>query len=92
MLERFSDPVCGVEVSAMNAGGQREYRGRIYYFCSREHQALFEVDPAEPLVYFALSVTMLLVAECASFVPARQSPKSRDVRELCVTVLSVGVR
>jgi len=45
MLERFSDPVCGVEVSAMNAGGQREYRGRIYYFCSREHQAPFEVDP-----------------------------------------------
>jgi predicted permease len=34
-------------------------------------QTLFEVDPADPLVYLALSVTLLLVAECASFFPAR---------------------
>jgi predicted permease len=33
-------------------------------------QALFEVDPAEPLVYIALSITLLLVAEAASFFPA----------------------
>lgn len=33
-------------------------------------QALFEVDPAEPLVYIALSITLLLVAETASFFPA----------------------
>jgi predicted permease len=38
-------------------------------------QALFEVDPAEPLVYIALSVTLLLVAECASFFPARRATK-----------------
>jgi predicted permease len=36
-------------------------------------QALFEVDPAEPLVYFALSITLLLVAEAASFFPARRA-------------------
>ena len=36
-------------------------------------QALFEVDPADPLVYLALSVTLLLVAECASFFPARRA-------------------
>ncbi len=36
-------------------------------------QALFEVEPAEPLVYIALSVTLLLVAECASFFPARRA-------------------
>ena len=38
-------------------------------------QALFEVDPADPLVYLALSVTLLLVAECASFFPARRATR-----------------
>ena len=38
-------------------------------------QALFEVDPAEPLVYIGLSVTLLLVAECASFVPALRATR-----------------
>ena len=38
-------------------------------------QALFEVDPAEPLVYVAVSVTLLLVAECASFFPARRATR-----------------
>ena len=38
-------------------------------------QALFEVDPAEPLVYLALSVTLLLVAECASFFPALRATR-----------------
>jgi predicted permease len=38
-------------------------------------QALFEVDPADPLVYLALSVTLLLVAQCASFFPARRATR-----------------
>jgi putative ABC transport system permease protein len=38
-------------------------------------QALFDVDPGEPLVYVALSVTVLLVAECASYVPARRATR-----------------
>ena len=38
-------------------------------------QALFDVDPAEPLVYIALSVTLLLVAECAAFFPARRATR-----------------
>jgi predicted permease len=38
-------------------------------------QALFEVDPAEPLVYAALSIILLLVAECASFFPARRATR-----------------
>jgi predicted permease len=38
-------------------------------------QALFEVDPADPLVYVAVSVTLLLVAECASFFPARRATR-----------------
>jgi ABC-type antimicrobial peptide transport system permease subunit len=36
-------------------------------------QSLFEVEPADPLVYLALSATLLLVAECASFLPARRA-------------------
>jgi predicted permease len=38
-------------------------------------QALFDVAPAEPLVYIALSVTLLLVAECASFFPALRATR-----------------
>jgi ABC-type antimicrobial peptide transport system permease subunit len=38
-------------------------------------QALFEVDSADPLVYLAVSVTLLLVAECASFFPARRATR-----------------
>ena len=38
-------------------------------------QALFEVDPVEPLVYIALSTTLLLVAETASFFPARRATR-----------------
>jgi predicted permease len=38
-------------------------------------QALFDVDPAEPLVYIALSIMLLLVAEAASFFPARRATR-----------------
>jgi predicted permease len=38
-------------------------------------QALFEVNPMDPLVYIALSVTLLLVAEAASFFPARRATR-----------------
>src|SRR5262249_15996460 len=38
-------------------------------------QALFEVDPADPLVYVALSATLLVVAECASWFPARRATR-----------------
>ena len=38
-------------------------------------QALFEVDPADPLVYLAVSVTLLIVAECASWFPARRATR-----------------
>jgi predicted permease len=45
-------------------------------------QALFEVDPAEPLVYIALSITLLLVAEAASFFPARSATRIDPVTAL----------
>ena len=36
---------------------------------------LFDVDPADPLVYLALSFTLLFVAGCASFFPARRATR-----------------
>jgi putative ABC transport system permease protein len=38
-------------------------------------QVLFEVDPADPLIYFAVSAILLLVAEMASFLPARRATR-----------------
>ena len=38
-------------------------------------QALFDVNPADPLVYLALSLTLLLVAECAAWFPARRATR-----------------
>jgi ABC-type antimicrobial peptide transport system permease subunit len=38
-------------------------------------QVLFEVSPAEPLVYVALSAILLLVAECAAWLPARRATR-----------------
>jgi ABC-type antimicrobial peptide transport system permease subunit len=38
-------------------------------------QALFEVSPVDPVVYLALSVMLLLVAEFAAWVPARRATR-----------------
>src|SRR5262245_4247130 len=38
-------------------------------------QVLFEVEPADPVIYIALSVTLLLVTECASWFPARRATR-----------------
>jgi putative ABC transport system permease protein len=38
-------------------------------------QVLFEVSPADPLVYLALSAMLLFVAECAAWIPARRATK-----------------
>jgi ABC-type antimicrobial peptide transport system permease subunit len=38
-------------------------------------QTLFEVDPADPFVYVAVSMTLLLVAEFASWLPARRATR-----------------
>jgi YHS domain-containing protein len=45
----FKDPVCGVMVTDGNAGGLRVYRGRMLYFCSKEHREMFERDPEKYL-------------------------------------------
>ena len=38
-------------------------------------QVLFEVNPADPLIYLGLSITLLVVAECASWFPARRATR-----------------
>ena len=38
-------------------------------------QVLFEVNPADPLVYLAVSGTLRLVAACASWFPARRATR-----------------
>jgi ABC-type antimicrobial peptide transport system permease subunit len=45
-------------------------------------QALFEVNPANPLFYLAVSGTLLLVAACASWFPARRATRIDPVRAL----------
>lgn len=38
-------------------------------------QALFDVDPADPRIYAGVSIVLLLVAESASWVPARRATR-----------------
>ena len=38
-------------------------------------QVLFEVDPTDPLIYLVVSAILLLVAELASFLPARRATR-----------------
>jgi ABC-type antimicrobial peptide transport system permease subunit len=38
-------------------------------------QVLFEVRPADPVIYLALSITLLIVTECASWFPARRATR-----------------
>jgi predicted permease len=46
------------------------------YFVSKlMQQALFEVDPAEPLIYLAVAVMLLIIAEFAAWLPARRATR-----------------
>jgi predicted permease len=45
-------------------------------------QVLFEVDPANPLFYLAVSGTLLVVAACASWFPARRATRIDPVMAL----------
>jgi ABC-type antimicrobial peptide transport system permease subunit len=46
-----------------------------YLVSTLMRQTLFEVSPADPLVYLAVAATLLLVAEFASWVPARRATR-----------------
>jgi len=43
------DPVCGMEVDEEKAAASSEYKGKIYYFCSKGCQAAFNIDPEKHL-------------------------------------------
>jgi predicted permease len=45
-------------------------------------QMLFDVDPADPTVYLGLSASLLLVAQCAAFFPARRATRIDPVMAL----------
>jgi ABC-type antimicrobial peptide transport system permease subunit len=45
-------------------------------------QVLFEVNPADPLIYLAVSATLLFVAEAASWFPARRATRIDPVLAL----------
>jgi predicted permease len=46
-----------------------------YFISKLMQQALFEVDPAEPLIYLAVAAMLLLIAEFASWLPARRATR-----------------
>ena len=41
----FVDPVCGMEVEPSSAAGKVEYKGRMFYFCSKRCEETFRKDP-----------------------------------------------
>lgn len=41
------DPVCGMQVDERNAAAQSEYKGKMYYFCSRGCKAAFDQNPEQ---------------------------------------------
>jgi len=45
MLEKTTDPVCGMRIETGEAAGHSRYEGRTYHFCSEQCQARFEADP-----------------------------------------------
>ncbi|HYI30838.1 MAG TPA: FtsX-like permease family protein, partial [Bradyrhizobium sp.] len=46
------------------------------YFVARlMQQALFEVKPADPWIYLGVAAILLIVAECASWFPARRATR-----------------
>ena len=45
-------------------------------------QALFEVNPANPILYLGVSSVLLVVAVCASWFPARRATRIDPVRAL----------
>lgn len=44
-MEKFKDPVCGMEVTTDQEAGQLEYKGTTYHFCNTSCLEKFKADP-----------------------------------------------
>lgn len=45
MVEKVTDPVCGMVINPFEALAQTTYRGETYYFCSDECKQKFDKKP-----------------------------------------------
>ncbi len=45
MSEVVKDPVCGMELDPVKAGGKTDYKGKTYYFCSAGCKKAFDENP-----------------------------------------------
>lgn len=50
MLDKFTDPVCGMDVKPERAAAKSQYEGNTYYFCSLGCKEAFDRDPERYLV------------------------------------------
>jgi len=41
------DPVCGMQIDESETIGQRDYKGKTYYFCSLLCRDAFDKDPSK---------------------------------------------
>ena len=41
------DLVCGMQVDPAKAAGSSEYKGKMYYFCSKGCKAKFDANPGQ---------------------------------------------
>lgn len=46
-MATHKDPVCGMEVEELEAAGQSEHEGRIFYFCSTSCKERFDASPED---------------------------------------------
>jgi YHS domain-containing protein len=58
MTQTYIDPVCGVIITHRTAFAQSNYRGKIYYFCSKADKETFDKHPVRYI--FALHQPILL--------------------------------
>jgi Cu+-exporting ATPase len=47
--QTYTDPVCGMTVTASDAAGSYEYKGTTYYFCAPGCMNSFRKDPEKYL-------------------------------------------
>ena len=45
MAQTFTDPVCGMQVTADSAAAKSNYKGQTYYFCSQADKEAFDRNP-----------------------------------------------